>query len=173
MKNSLWSIAAGLLLLGLGCQSGSSTATGGDDSTADTTACRSLRIAADSFRALDWGVLQEDIAFEDKYFEDIDQYLLFPSFGDSVRSFDRQPVRIAGYVLTVEPGRYVLSANPFSSCFFCGGAGPESVMELVLCDPEQIFFTDEWRSFSGYLTLNDTNVDMLNYIMQEAVADQP
>lgn len=118
------------------------------------------------------GLVWEDLTqvdFEDKYYKDIDAWLLFPTFGDSLKMLEGQSVYISGYVLTLEPGRYALSANPFSSCFFCGGAGPESVMALALRDTTAIFYTDEWQTFQGTFRLNDSDVDQLNYILEDAI----
>ena len=110
-----------------------------------------------------------DVEFKDKYYEDIEAWLLFPTFGDSVKALEGKPVYISGYVLTLMPGRYALSANPFSSCFFCGGAGPESVMALSLQDTTAVYYTDEWHTFQGTLRLNDSDVDQLNYVLEGAV----
>ncbi|WNJ19221.1 DUF3299 domain-containing protein [Pontibacter sp. G13] len=119
---------------------------------------------------LKWETLAQ-VDFETRYYEEIDDYLLYPMFSDAVKGLEAQEVYISGYVLPVEPGRYVLSANPFSSCFFCGGAGPESVIELDLKgdDSKQIFLTDEWRTFRGTFVLNDSDIDKLNYILIDAV----
>ena len=112
-----------------------------------------------------------DVSFETKFYEELNESLLFPSFGQTVQDLNGKRVSIAGYVLPVstQNDRYVLSANPFSSCFFCGGAGPESVVELELVSYGTQYFTDEFRTFSGILRLNDQNVDKLNYILEGAV----
>lgn len=115
-----------------------------------------------------------DVEFEEKYYDEIQQMLLFPNFGQTVQDLEGDRVAISGYVIPVDPGgpdrpaRYVLSANPFSACFFCGAAGPESVVELELTDPDLLFATDEFRSFSGVFRLNDSDYDKLNYILQDA-----
>jgi hypothetical protein len=118
-----------------------------------------------------WAMLS-DVRFTARFFEEIQDSLLFPAFGPGVRGLDGSTIVISGYVVTMEPGRYALSANPFSSCFFCGQAGPETVMELDLADPEQLFFTDEFRTFQGILALNDTDVDRLNYLLKAAAPVQ-
>lgn len=109
-----------------------------------------------------------DVAFEEKYYEDVDEWLWFPSFGPQVQAKTGEEVYIAGYVIPVEPGRYVLSKNSFESCFFCGGAGPESVMELELVNAKQMFANDEYRTFKGTLRVNDSDIDHLNYILEGA-----
>ncbi len=122
------------------------------------------------FRELTWKQLA-DVQYEVQYFEAAGDSLLFPSFGPQVLAARNQKVFISGYVIPVSYDRYVLSANPFSSCFFCGNAGPESVMELGLTSyEEEMFFTDEFRTFTGQLELNDADIDKLNYILKDAFA---
>ena len=123
-------------------------------------------IPANDYQEIGWKDLR-DVTFAEKYFEKEDAWMLFPTFGDSVKSLEDQYIYISGHVIPLEPGRYVLSANSFSSCFFCGGAGPESVMELELIDTAAIYFTDEFRTFQGRFHLNSTDIDRMNYILQE------
>ena len=122
---------------------------------------------------LTWEQLK-DVTFEETWYPELEQYLLFPTFGESLRARVGRRFLISGYVIPVDPGdenrppRYVLSANPFSACFFCGNAGPESVVELELKQPDQMFATDEFRSFWGVFSLNDKDVDRLNYLLTDA-----
>ena len=80
---------------------------------------------------------------------------------------------ISGYVLPMDVSgeAYVLSAFPFASCFFCGGAGQESVVELRLKNFSQSFETDEFLSFTGVLKLNKEELE-LNYILDVAEVSQ-
>ncbi|MEL6675980.1 MAG: DUF3299 domain-containing protein [Bacteroidota bacterium] len=116
---------------------------------------------------LTWFHLQ-DVKFEAKFYEEVNDYMLFPTFGDSIKSMEGQKVYIAGYIFPMDEGKFILSANPWASCFFCGGSGPESVMQLELVDSDQEYYTDDWRAFSGVLKLNDTDIDKLNYILEGA-----
>lgn len=122
---------------------------------------------------ISWADLSQ-VSFSEKYFEEVGGNLLFPSFSDHIKSFRGKKVYISGYVIPIEPpspdnpARYVLSANPFSSCFFCGNAGPESVMEIELKDKDQLFYTDDFYTFVGTFSLNDSDINKLNYIMQDA-----
>jgi len=77
------------------------------------------------------GIQWDDLAgvtFSSKYYEEIDEWLLFPVFGEGVTALEGKQIFVAGYVIPLEPGLYFLSRNSFQSCFFCGGAGPESVI---------------------------------------------
>lgn len=76
----------------------------------------------------------------------------YPQSIDALRGKD---IFITGYVLPVDnKGEiYALSAYPFSSCFFCGGAGPESVMGLEFESPPGRLTTDAVKTYTGKLVL--------------------
>ena len=80
-----------------------------------------------------WEVLK-DVEFEDVLSEEFQAYYMVPKFGKNISSLDGKEIQIRGFVIPVDivQDYYVLSANPYSSCFFCGQAGPESVMEIQL-----------------------------------------
>lgn len=77
----------------------------------------------------------------------------FPSV--LVEQFEGQEIVISGYLIPIdiEAQKYALSRNPFTSCFFCGGAGPETVMELRFSEPPGRFATDEYLMIKGTLVL--------------------
>ena len=93
-----------------------------------------------------------------------------PTFGPKLKGLDGHEVYLTGYVLPTEldQNQYYLSANTFASCFFCGQAGPESVMELELRSADRNYRTDEWLRFKGTLRLNDWDRDRLYYLLEEA-----
>lgn len=70
--------------------------------------------------------------------------------------FEDQEVLITGYLIPIdiEAQQYALSKNPFTSCFFCGGAGPETVIELRFAASPGRFATDEYVIIKGKLRLN-------------------
>lgn len=53
--------------------------------------------------------------------------------GMKMRDIENKRITIVGYFLDLDPdGKwFVLSKNPFATCFFCGKAGPETVLELL------------------------------------------
>lgn len=129
----------------------------------------SSSIAQSSAKEIDWKFLSK-VEFEDKYFEEYEAWYLFPNFSDAIKKMDGKRVRIKGYVipLDVEDNLYALSAYPFSACFFCGGAGPESVMSLKFKGKPRHFDTDDVATFEGVLHLNTTDLDTFNYVLQQA-----
>jgi len=118
---------------------------------------------------IDWQLLSK-VEWDDRYVPEYDETVWYPDFSKSVLALDSELIQIEGYVIPVdvESGYYVLSANPYASCFFCGNAGPESVMELHMPDKEKVFKTDEVVVFTGRLKLNWDDLEHCNYILQNA-----
>ena len=54
-----------------------------------------------------------------------------------------------------------------ASCFFCGAAGPETIVEVSF-EEKPPFKTDQIVTVTGILQLNANNVDHCNYILNEA-----
>lgn len=116
-----------------------------------------------------WDTLT-DVTFTDKYSEEVDAYYYFPKFGPSVLALNNKEVIIKGYLLIIDPDNdiYILSANPFAACFFCGGAGPESIIELKIGKDHPRFKMDEVLTFRGKLKLNAVDIYQCNYILENA-----
>ena len=125
----------------------------------------------DGFVALSWSTLA-DIDFNYSYSEEIGGEVAFPIFSDKVEALAGRPVQIAGYVIPLEETGdetiIVLSAFPYTQCFFCGGAGPESVIDILPKSPLGRRQLDEHVTFRGRLRLNDDDFQYLNYILEEA-----
>ena len=116
-----------------------------------------------------WDTLT-DVTFTDKYSEEVDAYYYFPKFGPSVLALNNKEVIMKGYLLIIDPDNdiYILSANPFAACFFCGGAGPESIIELKIGKDHPRFKMDEVLTFRGKLKLNAVDIYQCNYILENA-----
>lgn len=79
-----------------------------------------------------------------------------PEFAFEVLAHDTKMIKVRGYVIPVdiELGMYLVSANPFANCFFCGNAGPETVVELFPSHKLPRFSTDQIVTFKGILQVN-------------------
>ena len=119
------------------------------------------------FEKLTWEDLT-DVEFKDVYVEELDAYYWKPIFGTSVQNLEGRKFHITGYVIPVDIDEdfYVLSRYPFANCFFCGGAGPETVVDLQFTghSPRE-YATDERLTFAGELKLNSDDVYQMNYII--------
>lgn len=111
-----------------------------------------------------------DIEFSDKYIEEVDEYFLYPHFGPSVIELEGQTVILRGFMLAIDPseGYYILSKGPFSSCFFCGVGGPETIVELKMKSEKAYFVMDEMVTMKGTLKLNADDIYQCNYIFEDA-----
>ncbi len=79
-----------------------------------------------------------------------------PEFAFELLAFDGKRIKVKGYVIPVdvELGMYLVSAYPFANCFFCGNAGPETVVELFPSSKLPRFTTDQVVTFEGILQIN-------------------
>lgn len=79
-----------------------------------------------------------------------------PKFSERLLALNGQEIKVRGYVIPVdvELGMYMVSANPFANCFFCGNAGPETVVELFPMTTFPRYRTDQIVTFKGILQIN-------------------
>lgn len=93
-----------------------------------------------------------------------------PVFSKHLRSFHGKKVMLKGYIVPLQEaggnGKFMLSALPFNVCYFCGAAGPETVIEIDT--PEKIKFTTKPIRMEGILFLNDHDPDHHIYILKSA-----
>ena len=110
-----------------------------------------------------------DVKFEPVYNPTYDVNFLMPTFGSWISSFEGKEVQIKGFFLDISGNGeiYLVSAKPMASCFFCGAAGPETIIEVDFKDKPP-FRTDQVIMATGVLELNPDNVDRCNYILKEA-----
>ena len=126
--------------------------------------------ADEDLSELTWQALS-DVEFTDVYLEELDAYYWMPAFGPQVMAAEGKEFFITGYMIPVDVDEdfYVLSRYPFANCFFCGGAGPESVIDLRFPGKsERAYQTDDRLSFRGTLRLNADDVYQMNYILEGA-----
>jgi hypothetical protein len=111
---------------------------------------------------LQWSNLT-DVSYAVKYSQQLKDSINFPEFGKPVKKWNEQKVTISGYLIPLDMGHYALSKNPYASCFFCGGAGPETIIGLTFTAPPPRYKTDEFKTISGVFRLNDTDVESFMY----------
>lgn len=121
-----------------------------------------------------WKILAE-VGFERRPAEENGFEIESPRFSKRLWSFNGKVVRVKGYLIPMAElgGRqeYMLSALPFSQCYFCGGAGPETVVELQTKQP--IRFVTRQITVEGILFLNDFDPDHHMYIIKNARVIDP
>lgn len=93
-----------------------------------------------------------------------------PVFSQYLKTFQGKPISLKGYIIPVEElgggGKFMLSAVPFNLCFFCGAAGPETVIEVET--KKSVKFTTKTIVMKGVLWLNDSNPNQHIFVLKEA-----
>jgi len=96
-----------------------------------------------------------------------------PQFDKPIKALDKKKITIKGFVLPVSVTKsvLVLSRYPSKACFFCGGAGPESVIEVIPKDPNSELLklkADKVVIIKGVLKLNDSDFNHMIYMLEKA-----
>ncbi|MFZ1703078.1 MAG: hypothetical protein WAT79_01965 [Saprospiraceae bacterium] len=96
-----------------------------------------------------------------------------PQFTPKVLALHGKKVIIEGFYIPVEEtgdeNIVILSAYPFAQCFFCGQAGVESIIDVLINEKLPTIKTDTKVRFSGIFKTNPDNFDFLIYILDDAV----
>lgn len=94
----------------------------------------------------------------------------YPTFSEEVKALNGKEITLEGWMIPLDELRgenyFVLSALPFANCFFCGGAGPETVVEVFT--NENYKFTEERIKIKGTLKLNADDPTQLMYVLNKA-----
>lgn len=119
---------------------------------------------------LDWVTLA-DVKFEKEYSEELMLEYDVATFGDLIKQFDGKEVQISGYVIALDAlgVSFVLSRNPNATCFFCGGGGPETIVDIKV-KPKALkrYKMDERKTFKGILKMYPDNSGSFIYLLTEA-----
>ena len=111
------------------------------------------------------------ITFKKVYDELMGFKVDMPVFSDQIVALEGKEITVKGYIVPTEGYKshkeFILSAFPYNMCFFCGGAGPETVMEVVSL--EGVEFSADPIVLKGILRLNDNDINHLMYKLEEAV----
>jgi hypothetical protein len=109
--------------------------------------------------------------FDAKYNEKVGEYYLYPTFPEDLKAKVGKEMTLEGYYLPIDiegNGYIILSKFPYSQCFFCGGAGPESIVEVTFKGKQPKFEADQYIRVTGKLKLNPGDIDHGNFMLEEA-----
>ncbi len=98
-----------------------------------------------------------------------------PLFTDHLKSWNGKKISLKGFVIPVgevgDESKFMLSSLPFNVCYFCGAAGPETIMEVE--STENVKFTSQAIWMEGILQLNEKDPDRHIYILKDAKVVTP
>lgn len=126
-------------------------------------------ITSTSAQESTWKTLAK-ITYTKQYDELMGFKVDIPVFSEDIMAMEGQEVEIKGYIIPVEGYKshkeFIFSAFPYTMCFFCGGAGPETVMDVFASNPVE--YTAEQVTLKGKLELNATDINRLMYALIDA-----
>lgn len=118
-------------------------------------------------QAISWETLSR-VEFDEYFDRDLNEWMLQGRFSEEVKALNQQRVILKGYVipLDVSGQEFALSAFPFSSCYFCGGAGPETVLKIELSTDAPSWETDDYVELIGRFILKSKPGLEFHYTLQ-------
>lgn len=106
--------------------------------------------------------------------DDIYGQVEWPQVNQQLKATQGKEIVMSGFIIPIDNESYALSKNVFASCFFCGQAGPETIMGIKFKDPSIRLKTDTYVSLKGKFRYNEKNVEDWIYHIEDAVIiDRP
>ena len=97
-----------------------------------------------------------------------------PKFSEQLKLREGKELTLEGFIIPLQQETdvdyFVLSRFPYQSCFFCGGAGPETVVEVYA--DSKFKYTDEKIRVTGKLRLNRSNSLQLFYSLNDCEVEK-
>ncbi len=97
------------------------------------------------------------------------EVMYIPVINDKIKKLNKKTLKISGFIIPVDENVYALSKNKYSSCFFCGRAGPESIIGLTFKGKIPVLKTDDFITVIGEFKVNDKNPDDWVYSMIKVI----
>jgi hypothetical protein len=98
-----------------------------------------------------------------------------PIFSNHLKTWNGKKIKLKGFVIPAgevgDESKFMFSSLPFNVCYFCGAAGPETIMEVE--SKEKIKFTSQAIWMEGILQLNDKDPNHHMYILKSANVIKP
>ena len=90
-----------------------------------------------------------------------------PTFSKDIKKLHGKTVIIKGYLVPVDKTTWALSKNTYAACFFCGKAGPETVIGLTFKGDPGKLKMDANATVTGKFILNGKDVDDWMYSLTD------
>lgn len=95
-----------------------------------------------------------------------------PVYSETILELQGAEISIEGYIIPLKgekaQSHFMFSAYPYSMCYFCGNAGPESVAQVFMKDKKEVEFTSKPIKIKGRLQLGFGDVNNIMYTISNA-----
>jgi len=95
--------------------------------------------------------------------------VMFPVINANLKTKQGKKIVAKGFIVPIDNKSYALSKNVFAQCFFCGNAGPETIMGLKFKGPTPKLKTDQYVTIEGNFRYNDSDIEDWIYHIDNAV----
>lgn len=117
---------------------------------------------------LSWKLLGV-IKFIKKPDKDYPEGVMFPIVNSTLKEKNKKKIVMSGFIIPIDNVSFALSKNVFASCFFCGQAGPETIMGIKFKGATPKLKTDQYVTMEGTFRYNDSDVNDWIYHIENAV----
>jgi len=109
------------------------------------------------------------IKFVKKQHKDYPEGVMFPVVSSTLKASNKKKIAISGFIVPIDNTTYALSKNVFASCFFCGQAGPETIMGIKFKGGTPKLKTDQYVTLEGNFRINENDIEDWIYHVEDAV----
>lgn len=117
---------------------------------------------------LNWKLLGM-IKFVKKQHKDYPEGVMFPVINSTLKAKNKKRIAMSGFIVPIDNTTYALSKNVFASCFFCGQAGPETIMGIKFKGATPKLKTDQYVTLEGNFRVNENDIEDWIYHIDDAI----
>lgn len=115
-----------------------------------------------------WGMLGK-IKYVTKPHKDYPDGVMYPIVNPELKAMKGKQITISGFIIPIDNVSYALSKNVFAQCFFCGQAGPETIMGIQFKDLKKRLKTDQYVTLVGNFRYNENDIEDWIYHIDNAI----
>jgi len=95
--------------------------------------------------------------------------VMYPMINSTLKALQGKKIKASGFIVPIDSKSYALSKNVFAQCFFCGNAGPETIMGIKFKGATPKLKTDTYVTMEGTFRYNADDIDDWIYHIEDAV----
>jgi hypothetical protein len=94
--------------------------------------------------------------------------IMYPQVSPLLKQKATKKIAISGFIIPIDNTSFALSKYVFASCFFCGNAGPETIMGIKFKGTTPRLKTDQYVTLVGTFRINENDVEDWIYHIDNA-----
>lgn len=94
--------------------------------------------------------------------------IMYPQVSPLLKQKATKKIAISGFIIPIDNTTFALSKFVFASCFFCGNAGPETIMGIKFKGATPKLKTDQYVTLVGTFRINENDVEDWIYHIDNA-----